>query len=70
MKYPVTLLRVCQLCKEYTYTVVERKDIDDWKNGKLMPNDFPYLSSSEKEILISGYCGDCFDTFFEDIKCI
>jgi len=34
-------------------------------NGMHIQNAFPYLDSGQREILISGICGPCFDKIFE-----
>jgi len=37
-----------------------------WKNGELIQNVMPYLNEDERELLISGTCGKCFDKIFSD----
>ena len=36
------------------------------KSGKLIQNFFPKLTPGEREILISGICGKCFDKMFPE----
>jgi len=43
---------------------VNRQDVADWREGKYIQNAMPYLSADEREILVSGICGDCFDKMF------
>jgi hypothetical protein len=45
--------------------LVNPKDLSDWKSEKKYIQDaMPYLSDSEREILISKTCGECFDKIF------
>jgi len=45
--------------------LVNPKDLSDWKSEKKYIQDaMPYLSDSEREILISKTCGECFDKMF------
>jgi len=35
-----------------------------WMEGELIQDALPELSSGERELLISGTCGDCWDEMF------
>ena len=35
-----------------------------WTEGELIQDALPELSSGERELLISGTCGDCWDEMF------
>ena len=49
----------CTQCgKEFEFTVYE-KDLESYNNGELIQRAFPYLSPEERELMISGYCPDC-----------
>lgn len=56
----------CNICgKKHTLKV----NADDWKtyckpNRPHVQAIFPYLSSKEREMLISGICPDCWDNLF------
>ena len=39
-------------------------DYTSWENGALIQTAMPYLSADEREVLISGMCGPCFDNLF------
>lgn len=39
-------------------------DLKKWQKGALIQNALPYLSSAERELIISGICGKCFDKIF------
>ena len=44
--------------------MVNGQDVVDWKGGKYIQDAMPYLSADERELLISGTCGTCFDKMF------
>ena len=54
----------CPICGNVSEISVEVNDYIDWQNGKLTQNAFPYLSASEREMLISGVCEDCWNEMF------
>ena len=65
MDYMLGLLEpTCQHCGTTVQIPVIGPDYDRWKNGELIQNAMPYLSADEREILISGTCGPCFDRMF------
>jgi hypothetical protein len=39
-------------------------DYERWQNGEHIQNVAPYLSADDRELLISGMCGKCFDEIF------
>ena len=56
-------------CMECLETFNLRVDADDhfsWQHGVLIQDAFPYLNAGERELLISGYCSDCFDSIFSE----
>lgn len=59
------LKNVCNSCGEDVCLWVEDDDYKDWVNGKLCQDAFPYLNAGQREILVSGTCGRCFDLLFE-----
>ena len=57
----------CKLCNSLKKVVCESTDYKDWKKGKgLIQDVMSYLSADERELLISGICGDCFDSLREE----
>lgn len=54
----------CPICGKVTKITVEINDYIDWKCGKLVQNAFPYLKAKEREMLISGICGECWEKMF------
>jgi len=55
----------CKYCG-VTYSIMyNRKDMVDWLAGTGYIQDLlHYLSAVERELLISGTCGQCFDRMF------
>ena len=56
-----TLWATCNKCKDQVEMTVNVDDYTSWENGELIQNAMPYLSADEREVLISGMCGPCFD---------
>ena len=58
--------RTCRSCGESISLMVNGQDVVDWQGGKYIQDAMPYLSADERELLISGTCGPCFDKMFGD----
>ena len=56
----------CQKCGDSQTMLVKKTDLRAWKNGEYIQNAMPYLTGDERELLISGTCGPCFDNMFPD----
>lgn len=55
----------CITCVKNYAIIYNREDMVDWLSGKSYIQDcLPYLSNGERELLISGICGECFDKIF------
>ena len=54
----------CRACRDNQQIHVFPDDVADWQNGKLIQDAMPYLSADERELIISGTCGKCFDEMF------
>lgn len=61
------ILRTCQGCRETKHLEVKGKDMNAWENGAHIQTVMPYLSAGDRELLISGFCGTCFDKLFETV---
>lgn len=49
---------VCHICREEENLAVGVEDFHSWKRGDaLIQNAMPYLTPSQRELLISGICG-------------
>ena len=60
----VTIKVKCKHCESIYKLRVYPEDIDKYQSGELIQDAFPYLSSSERELIISGICPDCWDKMF------
>ncbi len=55
----------CKHCGRQFVLTFDKSDMYDWLSGSLpIQNALPYLSANERELLLSGTCGDCFDKMF------
>lgn len=54
----------CPFCGEVNTVTVSCEDFNAWQNGELVQNAFPYLSSEEREMLVSGICPKCWERTF------
>ncbi len=61
MKYTVQ----CWSCHKDHVIEFNRNDYLRWKDGWHIQNAMPYLNADERELLISGTCGTCFDSMFK-----
>lgn len=49
----------CVMCGKDHSVAVDFEDFQDWENGKLVQDAFPYLDPTEREQLISRLCPSC-----------
>lgn len=55
----------CQCCGNVYSIMYNRQDMVEWMCGQGFIQDLMgYLSDAERELLISGTCGSCFDQMF------
>ncbi len=54
----------CPGCKIRHRVAVEEKDFYDWQGGKLIQEAFPYLTPTQREMMITGYDKKCWDELF------
>ncbi|RLK63172.1 hypothetical protein D3H64_06155 [Atopobacter sp. AH10] len=57
--------KTCIACNKSYDLAVNSEDLERYEQGEYAQNAFPYLASSERELIISGLCGDCFNDLFE-----
>lgn len=50
----------CPFCGHVRHIVVKTDDFCAWENGTLIQRAFPKLNSSDRELLMTGICDDCF----------
>jgi len=69
---PNKLWATCNRCKGQTEMMVNINDYAAWEDdrgkpeGLLIQDAMPYLTVDEREVLISGTCGKCFDEMFPE----
>lgn len=54
----------CNKCGAATTMMVRIEDLVMWELGKYIQEAMPYLSADERELLISGTCGVCWEKMF------
>lgn len=64
MKKRITQILSCRRCGNSFALKVGIMDYLAWEDGKLIQDAMPYLSKEERELLVSGTCGECFDAMF------
>lgn len=60
----ISIATVCPFCGSVSSVSVEKGDYLNWQAGMMAQDAFPYLSSEEREMLISGICPTCWDNTF------
>jgi len=56
----------CRMCRQSKQLNVTLEDYTAWQGGKYAQYAFPYLTKGDRELLISGTCGPCFDKMWGD----
>jgi hypothetical protein len=57
----------CTKCKRSIELPTTNARVEQWRSsGQLIQRALPELNADERELLISGYCGKCFDALFAD----
>ena len=59
-----TVTIICHQCQTKTEIKANASDLNDWCDGKLIQDACPYLNATERELLISQTCSNCFDGMF------
>ena len=55
----------CNLCGNPQVLPIEREDLIAWsKSGLFVQDYFPHLSPNDREMIMTGTCGRCFDDLF------
>lgn len=58
----------CYACTEPQTVQVKIADLARFRNGGFAQDCFPHLPAAEREFLISGICGKCWDEMFPDAE--
>lgn len=62
----VSFATQCPFCRRIRTTEITREAFDRWQGGAHVQDVFPSMSAEDRETLISGSCGTCFDTEMPD----
>ena len=54
----------CSSCGAHQSVIVTRASLDKFRRGQYAQDCFPDLSAEQREFLISGICGPCWDEMF------
>lgn len=54
----------CRSCGRAFDIRFESEDFDNWRNGTLIQDAFPYLTADERELLKTQTCGLCWERMF------
>lgn len=57
-------VRSCKMCGKTHRFAVRTSDYEDWCDGALVQNAFPYLADWKRELLQSGICDECWKKIF------
>ncbi len=58
----------CRQCQREFEIPVTDNQIADWKGGGLIQRVMPNLTNSQRELLMTRTCGDCFDKMFAPVE--
>tara|TARA_R100001244_G_scaffold116626_1_gene86742 strand:- start:1577 stop:1801 length:225 start_codon:yes stop_codon:yes gene_type:complete len=56
----------CVACSQEKSIAANSSDVEAWRNGKLIQNALPYLDADQREMFISGVCGECWEKMFKE----
>lgn len=56
----------CKICEDEFDLDVTSSQLFQWKQGALIQRVFPYLNADERELIMTGMCGKCYDELFYD----
>jgi hypothetical protein len=53
-------------CKREFEVLVTEQQLSKWRGGMLIQKAMPNLSPDQRELLISGTCGECWEKMFKE----
>lgn len=59
--------KTCCVCNEVHKIQINIDEYNNWLSGTLAQKAFPNMSEADRELLISGVCGKCFDITIEEL---
>jgi len=68
MTKPAHTTATCRMCKEEVPLPITDTQVNDYIENRyslpLIQDHFPQLNADQRELLLSGICGTCFDNMF------
>lgn len=58
----------CRICGVVHSVEVPKDGFLRWRGGEHIQSALPSLTTDERELLLSGICGRCFDNLFKDTE--
>ena len=55
----------CKFCDHAQEIRFVRADYERWRAGSLIQNAMPYLTPSEREMMITQTCNSCWENMFD-----
>lgn len=62
----IELKVTCKFCGKTYFIPVFKEEYEAWQKGAHVQDAFPDMSIDNRELLISGMCGKCFDELFDE----
>lgn len=59
---------VCIVCRQQTRVMVEEDDFYKWQGGMLIQDAFPYLTPTQRELMVSGTHQLCWNKFIYAVE--
>lgn len=56
----------CKTCKQKVSVTVPAQGLYKYRQGALIQEAFPFVPTADREFLMSGICGVCFDEMFSE----
>lgn len=61
------MIAACRVCgRDYAVSCTDAQYLDWKENHRLIQNAMPDVPKAERELLISGTCGACFEKLFKE----
>ena len=64
----MTMTIVCKECQDVHLISVTNAQLEARGAGGMVHEVFPNLSAGQRELLVSGTCGDCFDVLYAEFE--
>ncbi len=64
MAVKLKINKTCKICLDEKEVEVSGPAFIAWHKGELIQDAMPEISAADRELLVSGVCGTCFDKMF------